>query len=398
MSILSECPICKRKQSVKNKLCAECSIDLDKAKRSKKVRYWISFRYPGGKQRRELSGYSISEARSADGKRRSQKHENRIFDMLPESKMTFRELSDWYLNLGSVKKLASWFRIEIALRNFNGMFGDQRVNTISLTALENYQAEREKNNIAPATIDGELTIVRTMITKAFDNDIVDGRALKPFRRVKRLLKFGANVRKRMLSLDEYLQLTDVAQQNIKGIIIVAFNTGMRLGELRFLRWSYVDRKNMFFRLPAEITKEDKPKVIPINHHVKNVYESLPRAFNHDFVFTNKGAPIKYRNTIQKWFKRICKNAGISYGRKIENGITFHDIRRTVKTNMLNAGVDKVYRDLILGHSLTGMDVHYLAPNEDDLKKAMDQYTSWLDKKLTKALTKEQVVAHNNLYS
>jgi hypothetical protein len=34
--------------------------------------------------------------------------------------------------------------------------------------------------------------------------------------------------------------------------------------------------------------------------------------------------------------------------------------------MLNAGVDKVHRDLILGHSLQGMDIHYLAPSEDDL--------------------------------
>ncbi len=43
------------------------------------------------------------------------------------------------------------------------------------------------------------------------------------------------------------------------------------------------------------------------------------------------------------------------------GIIFHDLRRTVKTNMLSAGVDKVYRDTILGHSLQGMDVHYMAP-------------------------------------
>ena len=31
----------------------------------------------------------------------------------------------------------------------------------------------------------------------------------------------------------------------------------------------------------------------------------------------------------------------------------------VKTNMLNAGVDKVHRNIILGHSLPGLDVHYM---------------------------------------
>ena len=49
--------------------------------------------------------------------------------------------------------------------------------------------------------------------------------------------------------------------------------------------------------------------------------------------------------------------------------------------MLKAGIDKVYRDKILGHSLTGMDVHYMAPSENDLKTSMDRYTSWLDNQI-----------------
>ena len=80
MSVLAECPICKNKQSVKNKFC-KCGEDLDRAKRSKRVRYWIDFKIPGGKQRREPVGYSITEARDTDGKRKVQKQENRIFDM-----------------------------------------------------------------------------------------------------------------------------------------------------------------------------------------------------------------------------------------------------------------------------------------------------------------------------
>ena len=81
------------------------------------------------------------------------------------------------------------------------------------------------------------------------------------------------------------------------------------------------------------------------------------------------------------FRAACKLAGVPYGRKTPDGITFHDIRRTVKTGMLEAGVDKVYRDLILGHSLQGMDVYYLAPTDDSLRQAMNKYTKWLDEKI-----------------
>ena len=93
----------------------------------------------------------------------------------------------------------------------------------------------------------------------------------------------------------------------------------------------------------------------------------------------------------KWsFKTACKAGGISYGMNVPNGIRFHDIRATVKTNMLRAGVDKALRDTILGHSLKGMDAFYLNPSDEDLAQAMDHFTEWLDIQLgtvTKTLTK-----------
>ena len=124
MSILAQCPICRRKQAVGNKICAGCGHDLDRAKKSKKVRYWVSYRLPGGKQRREPVGYSISKARDADGKRRGQKRENRIFEILPESKMTFDEMIDWYLDLPSITGLSSARRVKSALNNIRTAIGN----------------------------------------------------------------------------------------------------------------------------------------------------------------------------------------------------------------------------------------------------------------------------------
>ena len=64
-------------------------------------------------------------------------------------------------------------------------------------------------------------------------------------------------------------------------------------------------------------------------------------------------------------------------------MTFHDFRRTVKTNMLNAGIDKAHRDVILGHALQGMDRHYISLDEDTLKEVMKKYTQWLDEQVEK---------------
>jgi hypothetical protein len=137
MAVLAECPFCHEKRAARHKLSI-CGADLDKAKRSKKVRYWIRCRLPDGRRRKEFVGTSIEEARYADGKRKVQKRENRIFDVLPQAKMTFGELVDWYVELKSVQRLSICGRIKISLTNLNKMFRTQIVNTLKIEDLENY--------------------------------------------------------------------------------------------------------------------------------------------------------------------------------------------------------------------------------------------------------------------
>jgi len=127
-------------------------------------------------------------------------------------------------------------------------------------------------------------------------------------------------------------------------------------------------------LPKKIVKR-----IPVNQHVLDALKQLPRAIKHDYVITYKGEPLNAKFSLKKQFSDTCKKAEITHGRK--EGITFHDIRRTVKTNMVRAGIDKVYRDTILGHSLKGMDLNYIVPTDNVLTKAMQRYTNWLNGQL-----------------
>jgi integrase len=384
MAILAECPFCHKKQSTKNKLCA-CGADLDKAKKTKKVRFWIAYRMPGEKNlRRESVGFSIEDARDAESKRRVQKKEKRFLDMLPGTDMTFKELAKWYLPLESVKGLRSYERLCDAVNNFLEDFGDKIVGEIKQEDLEKYQTKRIKvHRRAKATVDYELSVVKTMVSRGIDNDKLDANALKPFRRTKKLLRRRSNARERTLEVQEYLRLLDAAPAHLKPILIVAYNTGMRKGEILGLRWDQVDLKKKMIALSADDTKEEKPKRIPLNHHVVDTLESLKKVpiisrggGLVSKVFTFHGEPID--DNFRKSLIAACKASGITYGMNMAGGFRFHDIRATVKTNMLRAGVDKALRDIILGHSLEGMDPHYLRPSDDDLYGAITRYTGWLD--------------------
>jgi integrase len=75
-----------------------------------------------------------------------------------------------------------------------------------------------------------------MVTKAFDDDKIGGDVLKAFRTVKKKLKKGANPRTRTFTIDEYKGLINEALAHLRNAIIIGFNTGMRLGEIRKLKW------------------------------------------------------------------------------------------------------------------------------------------------------------------
>ena len=259
MGVLAECPLCHSKQSTKNKKC-NCDEDMDKAKKNKKVRYWINYYLPDGKQRREsvgafegLDAYSITDAKEALSKRTVQKREKRLFDELPEYSMTFQELTDWYLRLEKVKALASYKTIKTYLRKFNGEYGHRTIADIKLADLENLQEKRKREGLKPKTIDDEINYAKTVVIKAFNNDMVSGDTLKAFQRVERMLKKNSNARDRVLTTKEYEDLLDNIVDHAKGVLVMGYWTGMRKGEILSLTWDKVHLKDRLIKLKAEDT-------------------------------------------------------------------------------------------------------------------------------------------------
>jgi hypothetical protein len=207
MGVLAQCPRCRRKQAVKNKLCC-CGENLDKAKKSNRVKYWIDYRLKDGSHHREaltkfddVNPYSSEDAKEALSKRVIQRKENKIFDIKPESNMTFNELTTWYLGLESVKKLHSYFQVSNSLRKFNLEFGNRKAKDIKPSELDNYKAKRKASGSAESTIDQEIGGAKTVVTKAFFDRMVDDDTYKNFKPVKKYLtgkRKNSNARDRVL--------------------------------------------------------------------------------------------------------------------------------------------------------------------------------------------------------
>jgi len=184
-------------------------------------------------------------------------------DMLPEAKTTFLELTEWYLEQPKLKKLAYYNIIKINLNSFNQVLGQLLVNKIKPIDLENYQIQRKDQGKSDSYIDQEIGAARTMLNKAWDNDKVSGDALKPFKKVNKLLKKGANARDRILSVDEFESLMGALPHHAKNIFITGFFTGMRMGEITSLTWDQVNLKEKRIELEPDQTKDKEKRFVPI---------------------------------------------------------------------------------------------------------------------------------------
>ena len=88
--------------------------------------------------------------------------------------------------------------------------------------LSDFQIKRKGQGIAPATVDQDISKVKAMIHKAFDNDMVSGETLGVFMKVKKKLKKGSDVRDRILSPTEFETLLKHAEGHVRAIVISLF--------------------------------------------------------------------------------------------------------------------------------------------------------------------------------
>ncbi len=376
MATLSECPGCHKKWSLIKKVCTGCGTDLDAAKRRSKgnrVLYWIRYRLPDGTQRLEKVGHSVAEAKDRDPSGR--KDEAVVAELTANPKMTFDQLSAWYLNLEKTKVLKSFWLVELCLKKFNTEFGRRTVKSITLADLENYQIKRMKAGKAPATVDHEIGKMKTAILKAFDNDLVSGKTMKTFRRCKKTLKPGSDVRDRILSADEFEKLLSHSSRYLTGILKMAYFTGMRRGEILSLTWDRVDLKGSVIRLTADMTKDAQARTVSICDDLYKELKQIPRAIHDPHVFLFRGKPVSH---IRTGLRLACKKAGIEYGRFVEGGFIFHDLRHTFNTNMRKSGVAESVIMAITGHSTRQMFDRYNTIDDDDVHNAVHTLGRWLD--------------------
>ena len=212
----------------------------------------------------------------------------------------------------------------------------------------------------PATANRYLATYKAMFNLAEEWELIPK---NPARFIKQLRE--NNRRDRVLSLDEERRIFEHARDPHDLVIMMALDTGMRLGEIMSLTWSRVNMDDGIIAIEARKTKSGAPRIVPIPFRLMERLKSEG---------PQKGAVIKWAGKPMKSprtaFERILRLTGIK-------DLHFHDLRHTYSSRLAAGGVRvELMRDA-LGHSdikMTNRYTHFAPERLDDLRHAIDKVT------------------------
>ena len=317
--------------------------------------WWIDYTDSTGKRHFESTRTTLkSEALALLEKRRVETRAGKI--PLKVKPILFRDFASKYLE--SCKALKEYQRRKARVALLVRHFGHLQLSQFTTQVVEEYQTKRLSQGYAPATVNRELAILKHMIHKAVQWDLIDDDVLKRVRKVKQLKE--NNRRLRYLTREEADRLIAACYKapkcsHLAPIIITALHTGMRRGEILKLKWEDIDFKNGF--IFVKDSKNYEGRAIPLSKTLQQVLQGLPRHIS-GYVFCDKNG--KPYNEIKKSFNRALKYAGI-------RDFHFHDLRHTFASWLVMEGVDLATVKELLGHKSINMTMRYahLAPSHKE---------------------------------
>jgi integrase len=221
--------------------------------------------------------------------------------------------------------------------------------------VERYKGVRIAHEVSPGTINRELAFLRLTLNMA----VKWGRLKESPMRFVEFLKEPPG-RTRVVTEEELNALFSVMPSHLKAMFLLALNTGMRLNEIRMLKWSQIRIQEKV----ATITrfKSGKEQIIDLNSVSIAVLSNIIRRIDVPFVFYNPKTSKPWR-CLSNAFSKACSKAHV-------HNLRFHDSRHTYATDLLNSGADLRSIMDLMGHTSMRMVQRYTHPTRDRLRDAV----------------------------
>jgi integrase len=231
-------------------------------------------------------------------------------------------------------------------------FGEYRMASLTSTQIAKYRDERLKV-VAPQTVIHEINMLNRVLKAAtLDWGIALPGGL-PTAQIRKPTK--PRGRDRRVTAEEISKILDVTESaELRTIVTLAVETGMRRGELASLLWDNVNLKKQTAHLPK--TKTDVPRTIPLSKTAVKALKTFG-VKKEGRVFALQG------ESMSQAFERACA----PHRANIED-LRFHDFRHEATSRLFEKGLNVMEVAAITGHKTLDMLKRYTHLRAEDLAK------------------------------
>lgn len=241
-------------------------------------------------------------------------------------------------------------------------FGELALDAITTRAVEEFKAAKLREGASAKTVNNILTVLRKMLATAHEWG-----ELASVPRV-RWLK-APKPEPRFLDFDEAARLIEGAATEWRALITVAVRTGLRLGELRALRWVDVDlsRSRLVVRRAAARSvigtpKSGKAREVDLCDEAREALRAN-RHLRGELVFCDEAGALLTKESLKWPLWSACRRAGLEK-------IGWHVLRHTFASHLVMRGASMRAVQELLGHHDLKMTLRYAHLSPESRREAV----------------------------
>ncbi len=200
--------------------------------------------------------------------------------------------------------------------------------------LKDYLSVQIKQKLSPQTINLSLNAI-----KFFYYEMMGIKTKINIRSVKKEHKLPV-----VLSKDEVKQIIDVIKNpKHKLMIALSYSAGLRVSEVIVLKVGDLALEELIVHIRQAKGKKDRISLLP-EKLVNDIRNMIVGKSSHDLLFVSERGGKLTTRSAQKIFQNALHKSGI------KKEATFHSLRHSFATHLLENGVDVRYVQELLGHA------------------------------------------------
>ena len=251
--------------------------------------------------------------------------------------------------------------------HLKGAFGHLKVDAIKVREVDRFKAAKLKTHAAK-TVNNMLTVLRNALVVAARWERIESVPRVAWVKTEK-------PRFRFLDFDEAARLVEGASHEplAHAMVVLALNTGLRLGELLALKWDAVDLKAGRLHVREAVArgivgtpKSGRAREVPLNETALAILKEH-RHLRGPLVFCNDDGAMLTKNEAKGPLRRARVRAGIT-------ALGWHDLRHTFAPHLTMRGVPLKAVQELLGHATIDMTMRYAHLSPDvtrDAVRALD---------------------------